>query len=524
MNAQSLLFEDERTWSPYQLAIFADAANGTGNTTILARAGTGKTTTLVETVRRTPAGKRTLVLAFNTSIKAELERKMPEEATVRTLHGLGLAAIKQAFPRSRTEPGRLRSILKRAHTEATRDGKGGVEGFYPRPEQARRRGAVDRLVRFAKATMIEPLGPLGDIAHLCLRAGVNPVVEFSNREDTDDHNADVLALAQGRAAQAVARVLETCIAEVGQGHDYDDMLYLPHVLRLGLATWDRVVVDEAQDLSAVQMALLVRTVAPGGRVLVVGDDRQAIYGFRGADSSAFALLTERLGAKVLPLTVTYRCPRAVVRLARTMVPDFESGPGASEGHIHEVEGIKAADLAPGDFVLSRTNAPLLRLFFQCIAAGVPAVLQGREGFLGDLISALTEAEEQAGPSSDPSRVRELAMEPFTRALAKRAKNDEDPGDLADQRDCMVSLFDRYETARRVRDQLERLARADGKEASKAERAVCLSSVHRAKGLERNKVWMLADTFRKDRSREEGNLWYVAVTRAKRELVMVKGVK
>lgn len=498
------LFEDERVWSAYQQAIFEDAASGTGHTTVLARAGTGKTTTLVETVRRMPAGLRVLVLAFNASIKTEIERKMPRGVEVRTLHSLGVLAVRRALPESRMSAGKVREILRR-------------EDFFPARQQAPQRAAVARLVGFSRATLLDPRR---DAAQLCARAGVDPLV-MHDPSDLDVPDGDVRALALGRLGRITAHALDVVRAEAAAAHDFDDMLWLPHVLNLPLGTWDRVVVDEAQDLSAVQIALLPRLIAAGGRVLVVGDDRQAIYAFRGADAQAFAQLTAQLGARVLPLTITYRCPRAVVALARQEVPDFEAGPGAPEGKVSAVTGLSAADLAPGDFVLSRTNAPLLRLFFACVAAGRPAVVQGRERFLDELIEAVEDADREAGEGASLDAVRALALAPFDRAMAQRVADDQETGELGDQRDCLSLLFTKCGSTARVLDQLRRLSKPP---AGAAERSVCLSSVHRAKGLERERVWMLADTFRRGRSLDETNLWYVAVTRAKRELVLVEGVR
>jgi superfamily I DNA/RNA helicase len=51
--------------------------------------------------------------------------------------------------------------------------------------------------------------------------------------------------------------------------------------------------------------------------------------------------------------------------------------------------------------------------------------------------------------------------------------------------------------------------------------VC-STTHKAKGLERQRVFMLIDTYRPGKSIEEDNLYYVAATRAKSELVFVSG--
>lgn len=508
------LLADEVTFSPLQQAILEDAANGAGHTTVVARAGTGKTFTLVEAVKRMPQGSRVLVLAFNKNIQAELERKMPKGVEVRTLHSLGAMAIRKAMPTSRTAPGKMKAILRR-------------EDFFPARQQASLRAAVTRVVSFARATLLDPSR---QIEQLCARASVDPMLfhEPSDLEPSDRLDAppstetpDLRAIALRRLAHVTSSALAVAREEASREHDFDDMLWLPHVLGLPLGQWDRVVVDEAQDLSAVQIELLLRTVAPGGRVLVVGDDRQAIYAFRGADAQAFALLTSRLGAKTLPLTITYRCPRTVVELAREVVEDFSAAPAAPEGEVRDVKGVQASELQPGDFVLSRTNAPLLRLFFQCVAAGRPAVVQGREGFLDDLIAAVEGALEQAGERASLAEVRRLAMEPFDRAIAALSEREEETSEQVDQRECLKTLFDRSETASQVLDQLKRLNKTD---AAAAARAVCLSSVHRAKGLERERVWMLMDTFRPGRSVEEDNLWYVAVTRAKRVLLRVTGVR
>ena len=51
--------------------------------------------------------------------------------------------------------------------------------------------------------------------------------------------------------------------------------------------------------------------------------------------------------------------------------------------------------------------------------------------------------------------------------------------------------------------------------------ICLSTTHRAKGLEAPRVWMLAETYRGGTT-EEDNLRYVAITRAQQELIYVTG--
>jgi superfamily I DNA/RNA helicase len=100
-----------------------------------------------------------------------------------------------------------------------------------------------------------------------------------------------------------------------KGIDFTDMIFLPVANNWIRPQYDMVVVDEAQDMNTCQLAIaqgLARN-----RVVVVGDDRQAIYGFRGADSGSLDRLKDELKATELGLTTTYRCGRGIVALAQT---------------------------------------------------------------------------------------------------------------------------------------------------------------------------------------------------------------
>ena len=75
--------------------------------------------------------------------------------------------------------------------------------------------------------------------------------------------------------------------------------------------------------------------------MVVGDDRQAIMGFAGASANALDELIEELQAEVLPLTMTWRCPMAVVCEAQKIVPDIHGADGAIEGSVTHVTELPA---------------------------------------------------------------------------------------------------------------------------------------------------------------------------------------
>lgn len=80
-----------------------------------------------------------------------------------------------------------------------------------------------------------------------------------------------------------------------------------------------VLVDEAQDNNFVQLDV-ARKVAErgGGKLCLIGDVRQAIYSFRGADPEVTARAPETIGAKVMEITTNYRSGQEIVRLGNAI--------------------------------------------------------------------------------------------------------------------------------------------------------------------------------------------------------------
>jgi superfamily I DNA/RNA helicase len=90
--------------------------------------------------------------------------------------------------------------------------------------------------------------------------------------------------------------------------------------------------------------------------------------------------------------------------------------------------------------------------------------------------------------------------------------------IADQYLTLVAVAEGAASVREVADRLRDLFK-DSKDGEVF--SVVLSTVHKAKGLEWDRVFVLEDTFRNDDGTgEESNIRYVAYTRAKRELVLV----
>ena len=82
-------------WSPYQEAIFNFVQRGQGNLVVIARAGSGKTTTICEACKRIPTSKRVLVCAFNNKIRDELSERLKDlrHVAVKGMNQLGFGAL-----------------------------------------------------------------------------------------------------------------------------------------------------------------------------------------------------------------------------------------------------------------------------------------------------------------------------------------------------------------------------------------------------------------------------------------------
>jgi hypothetical protein len=745
----------ERDWSAYQRAVFADVATGEGHTVVRARAGSGKTSTIVEAFEHVPAGMSVLMCAFNKAIADELSRRAPVHVDVKTLHGYGLAQVSRALGRVNVDKANER-VAKLA------------KAYYGEEYKTLdRRKALAACVSLAKGQLVDTAE---GVARLADAFGLDS-------GDTDGERADF--------AGHVLAVLEACRDPQGV-IGFDDMVWLPVALDLRCAQYDRVFVDETQDLNAAQVALALRACKPRGRILAVGDDRQChpagtmirtpggdvavedlregdevvawsqksqkllgkrfvtgtavrpytgkmirlgtgehssvdvtpnhklvvrwttratdnyctylmwrrgfgfrvgwcqvfdknrafhagqrarlekadkfwilkvfksrteasvhesivagrygiptitfepvhgathltektirqvfaalamsnqergekcladhgrefdlhlfpypsregaavgrrtifqayacniipgymavpssgpepgawtrvrrvsrrhfdenvyslgvspdatyvadgvvvhncIYQFRGAGENSMRDIIDALDAKVLPLSVTYRCARSIVAEANRQVPDLEAAPGAPEGTVeHADEARMVREAREGDFILSRINAPLVRLCLAFLREGRRANIQGRD--VGAQLAALVRKAKASSVAATLMWVDEWASAEADR-LARKELDASGPTDKAE---TLRVIAEGASSVAEVIDRIDRLFRDDD-DAGR----ITLSSTHKAKGLERERAWVLADTYLRRPGVAEGNLFYVAVSRAKTALFLVR---
>jgi superfamily I DNA/RNA helicase len=288
------------------------------------------------------------------------------------------------------------------------------------------------------------------------------------------------------------------------------MIWMPNVLGLPLDKFDMVFIDEAQDLNIAQILLALNACEANGRIISVGDENQAIYGFRGADSNAIQNIVDRCHSKRMPLSVTYRCGRAIVELAKTLVPTLEAAATNHDGNVQNIDPNQIETMVkPGDFILSRSNAPLIRWCLNLLKAHIPANIQGRDlgkGFL----SMIRKSGAQDVPEF-VSWVQDWKENEVSRLVALKR----DSSVIEDKAECLITLCEDAFNLKQVKNNIEKLFH-DGDEKDR----VILSTTHKAKGLERDNVFVLHNTYKPGKNREETNLTYVAYTRAKQNLYLV----
>lgn len=321
--------------------------------------------------------------------------------------------------------------------------------------------------------------------------------------------------------------------------DFNDQLFLPVLWQLPLTKYHNIFVDESQDLSPVQIELISQLMIPSSRIVAVGDRRQSIYAFRGADSAAMQLLVDKFAMKLMPLNVCYRCDTAIITAAQQFVPEIEARPSAGPGHVEVLNDLfTAGDVIEYIFgmnldshrplVLCRYNGPLFAAAFTCILTNRPFTFNNAQ-FSKTLTAFVHKAIRQSG--KDPYRwegsssdvliiCRQYAEKEKTKLIARRRYT---AAEGIDERLSVIAyLTDFCETWAIMKQNIVNLC------STKATSGPELMTIHKSKGLE-SKVVFWIDCPSKRQPSEEGiedrvsafttqmqqerNLRYVATTRA-----------
>ena len=418
----------------------------------------------------------------------------------RTIHGVGYATLMRRIGKAQIDERKYRKLAQVA-IQATRIPLG--------EPQRKATDALRELVNLSRLTLTDPQD----------RPALEAMISHFGIEIDQETRADVLA-ALPKMLAAGER-----LAEQQKIIDYTDQLYLCYRWQLRPKQFKNVLVDECQDLGAAQLDLVLKCRAPGGRIIFVGDPRQAIMGFAGADADSFWNIQRRTGATLLPLSVCYRCPTSHLDMARSIVPEIEAAPGAIAGEIEAIEEEQIGDwIQPGDMIICRLTAPLVKICIQLIERRMSARVRGRD--IGEQLNAIVRAvtEQPLYRWEEFGRWLNTYADRQIDKLAQREGSENQIESLRDRVEAVRVCYQSFEveSAQQLMEEIEKLFNDD-------EPDIILSTVHKSKGLENDRIFVLYpeklpliwEGQQDWEFSQEMNLRYVALTRAKKAMIFIR---
>lgn len=358
--------------------------------------------------------------------------------------------------------------------------------------------------------------------------------------------------------------------EIDRSKDFDDMLWHPSLHQEKMAwpsNFKVVLVDEVQDFNEAQKIMLSNLAKKGSRIIAVGDPRQAIYSFRGADAKGFSNVESMLGKTETgsithDLPVNYRSGKKIIDHVNrtTKVKNLQAGRD-HDGEVNDmaqekdlVDDIKQEWKKNGSFqhstaFISRNNAPLFGIAVNLLSSGVPFQILGSDlsseildfiyKVLGDGNAAIGRSKAQYTSTRDflemsnkfISREHEKydnkkQKESYLKEIEKLDEalmgfidsyKDNELKNVSDMCSTISQIFKGLEPSDKEQD-AEKYKNIDKK------KNIILTTAHRSKGFEWEKVNIISnelfpgDTDDSDNpDDQEHNAKYVAYTRATHKL-------
>ncbi len=492
------------TPSKYQEKFFDFVQHGVGNAVIEASAGSGKSSTCVAAMKLIPKDQKCLFIAFNKSIADELNERLKSRSNcvARTTHSLGFLMLRRNLGSDiEVDEYKYRKFVKNNIGNLTT----ASEFIRTRQQAEEYIDNITMLIDFSRFNLAQSEKEINEIAQ-----------KYSIPVSFDE-----------------CAITRKCL-EWGKEHtetiDYTDMVWLPVELSLapiGL-TYDWVFFDEAQDASLCTIQLFLKCIKRGGRFVSVGDKNQSVNMFAGSSEDAFDFMKNYPNTTFFELPITYRCAKNIVAFANQLVPNMFAREDAPDGVI--VQNCHIKDIKEGDMVLCRSKAPLVRLYVKLLRKNINCYIKGSD-IGANLINELEKIDKEVlnADLSGDGVFAQLWDKFFTERnkLIQTRGLDYDDATLSsymmekyDVINTLLILSEKHKTKSDLIQHIREIFQEDSK-------GVCLSTIHKAKGLEADNVYILCHStmpsklaVRDWEKLQEQNLMYVAYTRAKNLLGFV----
>lgn len=492
--------------TPQLAALFENIKAKKNNILVNSTAGSGKTTSIMESLKLIDPAEKKFIGSFTQKITGELEKRVKEigikNCTVGTLNSIGWQAVKRYYPGCKLYKYKTGRHLSRL--------------YYPNFEYDKE----EKKKFFGQVKFFERMIGI-------LKAYVTQLDEVEDRWPAlaEYHSIDLPK--EDRLNEMICSVYKRVIADTTQ-FDFDDQKFRVVYDNIPLPTFDRVLIDESQDCNLCDLYLIESLGHSGTQFTFVGDDEQAIYLFRGACSDALSVIADLYSTVESPLTVCWRCPEAVIREAQQVSKKITSpSPNPNgEGRVETIEAGEFIDhVQEGAFALSRTSAVAVSFCLRSLQAGKRATVLGREieAQLLDLIDKLSDGLNIYSP--EHLAIFKGVLEKYAQDESARLINLNLEMAAQQIQDTCDTIGAFIEVSGRIVDIKGRIEEIF---TDTIQPGITFMTLHKAKGLENPVVYFLDEGNCPHPSAktpqaltQENNLRFIGITRARKELVFVR---
>lgn len=528
--------------------------NPQSNMLVNALAGSGKSTTACMLSEHSKTSD--LYIAFNASVVEEFKKKIKNPKTkVMTMHSLAYSIMLYNVEQESKDSGEKPKGFGSQRSKRTVS----LDNFKPHKildeEITKRYG---RYIEFAKRVFLKD--NYVNLYNLCRLT----LTDMSSNKDVsrliDDHVLFLYYGDEGYSAPDISEITSTLKIldtksrqqfETQGVIDFTDMLWITFN-KLKYDNWEvpywalytNIYCDEVQDFSNIQLNFLKFIKRTKGRYVFIGDFHQAIYNFAGANAQAFNQIPKMFApVETFDLPICYRCAKShLSRVNREYGIPILPCDDAPMGFVKTIDKNKISEYAKaGDMVISRKNKWIAEVVLDLARNGTPIFIEDKDMVAAIKRQILSSKCTSVGTLEKflqkvISNYNKKLFEIVSKNVCEGGHEEErleavaETNSKIDNTSFLLEILEGYFENHASSDSISKFSNFIDKllNTTPSPNCVRLCSIHKAKGLEATNVFVLNEAkinydFRnsKEQNIQEKNLSYIATTRAKEGLYLVK---
>lgn len=528
--------------------------NPQSNMLVNALAGSGKSTTACMLSEHSKTSD--LYIAFNASVVEEFKKKIKNPKTkVMTMHSLAYSIMLYNVEQESKDSGEKPKGFGSQRSKRTVN----LDNFKPHKildeEITKRYG---RYIEFAKRVFLKD--NYVNLYNLCRLT----LTDMSSNKDVsrliDDHVLFLYYGDEGYSAPDISEITSTLKIldtksrqqfETQGVIDFTDMLWITFN-KLKYDNWEvpywalytNIYCDEVQDFSNIQLNFLKFIKRTKGRYVFIGDFHQAIYNFAGANAQAFNQIPKMFApVETFDLPICYRCAKShLSRVNREYGIPILPCDDAPMGFVKTIDKNKISEYAKaGDMVISRKNKWIAEVVLDLARNGTPIFIEDKE-MVGAIKRQILSSKCTSVGTLEKflqkviSNYNKKLFEIVSKNVREGGHEEErleavaETNSKIDNTSFLLEILEGYLENHASSDSVFKFSNFIDKllNTTPSPNCVRLCSIHKAKGLEATNVFVLNEAkinydFKnsKEQNIQEKNLSYIATTRAKEGLYLVK---